>query len=376
MKKIYVYAAAALTLFAACTKVDTVATTAPDQAIAFQVANYVPQTKAGEVKFDESKTFTTYAWFHPTSGSTQVFMENETIKWKEASKQWAAERIYFWPKTGYINFYSFAGTPVPAVTDGSATYNEKTIAITDDAVLASAAYRYSVANAATNTYNLQYGSANTDVTGVPTLFHHILSQVTVIVKFDATGTDALNKWDLVIDDAALIYANQGSLTVNFTDPGTTGQAWPYSTAGYNWVPKSGAANNKLACTSNLGTANKQTTTGGNKSDGKTLFDAVTVMPQDLTAATGSDARLALKYTLTHYYDNVQQIVETVNLFDDGTDPLGSVSLTNFTVESINAWNMNYKYTYTVTIKPNLTVSFDPAVEAWQEKSTSYTYPND
>ncbi len=375
MKKLFILAAAALVAAAACTKTEVVNNT-PDQAIAFQVANYVPQTKAGEVKFDESKTFNTYAWFHPTSGSAQVFMNNETIKWKEASKQWAAERIYFWPKTGYVNFFSYAGSPVPAVTDGSATYTDKTIATTDDAVLASAAYRYSVANAAINTYSLQYGTANTDVTGVPTLFHHILSQVTVIVKFDATGTDALNKWDLVINDVALIYANQGSLEVNFTDAGTTGQAWPFTTAGYNWVPKTGAANNKLSGTDNLGDANKQTTTGGSVSAGKTLFDAVSVMPQDLTAATGSNARLALNYTLTHYYDNVQQIVETVNLFDEGTDHLGSISLTDFTVETINAWNMNYKYTYTVTIKPNLTVSFDPAVEPWQEKSAGYTYPND
>lgn len=372
MKKLFVIAAAVIAL-AACTKTEVNNT--PDQAIAFQVANYVPQTKAGETKFDEGKTFTTYAWFHPTSGAAQEFMANETVKWQESAKQWSPERVYFWPKTGYVNFYSYAGTPAPVVTDGTATYTNKTIAITDDAMLASAAYRYSVANYDANEYSLQYGAANTDVKGVPTLFHHMLAQVSVIVKFDASDVaDTKNSWDLIINSASLIYKNSGSLTVTFTDPSSTGQAWPYDAAGYNWEPT--GSNATLAAAAGLGDVNKQTTAAPNVSEGVTLFDAVSVLPQDLTLATGSDARFAINYTLQHKYDGVNGIVETVNLTDEGDAPLGSISLTDFTVETINAWNMNHKYTYTVTIKPNKTVTFDPAVEAWEEKAAGYTYPND
>ena len=47
MKKYFFLAAAALVAMCACTK--TVVNEAPDQAIGFNVASYVPQTKANEV---------------------------------------------------------------------------------------------------------------------------------------------------------------------------------------------------------------------------------------------------------------------------------------------------------------------------------------
>ena len=374
MKKLFVFAVAAVAVLAACTKVDTVNT--KDQAITFQVANYVPQTKTGEVAYDGTE-FKTYAWFNPTSGAAQVFMNNETIKWQSASKTWAADRTYFWPKTGDVDFFSYAGTPAPTtVTQGSATYTDKTIAITDNALLASAAYHYGVSNWNSNVYSgISYES--TDVTGVPTLFHHILSQVSFIVKFSAAGiTDTKYKWDLTVNSASIEYANVGSLTVTFTDPGSTGQAWPYTTAGYNWTPKANTANTELAAPAGTGavalngTDNKQTVTataaGDAVSDGIYIIKEVSVMPQSI-AATGSNAVLNINYTLKSYYNNEEHITETVNLTD--------IALaTKFTSNAIDAWNMNYKYTYTITIQPNKTVTFDPAVEAWATDAAGYTYP--
>ena len=44
--------------------------------------------------------------------------------------------------------------------------------------------------------------------------------------------------------------------------------------------------------------------------------------------------------------------------------------------AVNAWNMNYKYVYTLTVKPNKTVTFDPAVAEWEEVTNpEYIYPN-
>ena len=390
MKKLFVFAAAAVVALASCTK--TVVNETPDRAISFQVANYVPQTKAGEVKYDGT-SFHTYAWFHPDATATaQVFMNNEEIKLQDNTPAtWAADRPYFWPKTGNINFFSYAGTPVPAVTENQALYSEKTIAVTDDALLASAAYHYGVAQAGLNTYSgLKYGTADTDVTGVPTLFHHILAKVSFKVFFSAEGIKDTNyKWDLVVNSASVEYANVGTLTVNFTDPGftTTAQAWPYAAGTYNWVPKDGATNNVQAapCGTNAvafdGTANKQTvvanSAGDAKSDGIIILDEITVMPQVLAT---SAAKFRINYTLTSYYNNGtsfdQHIQETVNLSDTGTNPLGAILLTAFSSNAIPQWNMNYKYTYNVTIKPDKTVTFDPAVEAWLTDSTNYTYPND
>ena len=367
MRRIFIIAAAALLAGVACSKTEV---KTPDVAVTFQVANYVPQTKAGEVKFDESKTFTTSAWFHENAtAAAQDFMDGETIKWNQTTKAWAADRTYFWPKTGWVNFFSQAGTPVAAITEGQAAYADKTIATDDDALLASAAYRYSQ-NA--NVYDLTYGTENTDVNGVPTLFHHILSKISVKVKFDASevngGDAAKYKWDLVIDEAALIYANKGSLTVNFTDPAATGQAWPYTGPVVGWTPKSGEANVSEATTV-TGASSKITTVAPNVSDPKVLLDEITVMPQDITPA-GTDAKFAVKFTITEYYDNAEGIHYTVDL--TGTN---AIAIEDFST-TVKAWNMNYKYVYTLTVKPNKTVSFDPAIEPWSTDETpAYVYPN-
>ena len=145
MKKFYILATVALVASAACTKTEVVDNT-PEKAISFQVANYVAQTKANGVYPGDQ--FKTYAWFHANATDpAQPFMVDETIKF-QSNNTWAADRQYFWPKTGDINFYSYAGAPVPSsVTDGVVTYTDKTIAITNDALLASAAYHYGSANA-------------------------------------------------------------------------------------------------------------------------------------------------------------------------------------------------------------------------------------
>ena len=401
MKKYFIFAATALVALAACSKVE-VSTPEQDKAISFQVANYVGKTKAGESAFDTDKTFKTSAWFHPTSGEAQSFMSAEVIKWQSSRtpKQWASDRMFYWPKTGYVNFFSWAGSPEPTVTEGSAKYGDAsatptyiTIATDADAMLANGAYRYASANHNANVYNINYESV--DVTGVPTLFHHMLSKVTFIVKFDATGADAKNKWDLTINNASLTYADKGALNVTFTDPGSTAQAaWPYATTAVNWTMKPND-NKVLAVTENIGATNMQTTIGGNVSEGKTLLNEITVLPQALDATDGSNARFAINYTLKHYYDTAdyaanpsaepvwtEQIFETVNLTDpaDPTNPgdaLGSLALTAFSSEVVPAWNMNYKYIYTVTIRPNKTVTFDPAVVVWADPVNSgYTYPED
>ena len=135
--------------------------------------------------------------------------------------------------------------------------------------------------------------------------------------------------------------------------------------------------------------------GGSASvnNGRVLFEEVSVLPQDLTAATGTGAKLSLNYTLTHSYDTqdytanpsgpaiwTDQITETVNLTDavvSGNPALGSIALTDFTSNDYDYWYMNHKYIYTVTIKPDHSITFSPAVIPWVESNTTgYTYPND
>ena len=116
MKKYLIIAAAALIAAVACTKSET---RTPDIAVRFQVANYTPATRAEA--FDINSTFNTSAWFHENeTAAAQEFMDSESISWQSASRSWAPSRIYFWPKTGWVNFFSWAGTPAASVTEGQA----------------------------------------------------------------------------------------------------------------------------------------------------------------------------------------------------------------------------------------------------------------
>ena len=378
MTKYFIIAIAALVARAACTKTE-VSTLTPNQAISFQVANYVGRTRAGESLFPMDSTFKTSSWFHENAtAAAQAFMDNETVKWQSTNSTWGTDRAYFWPKTGWINFFSWTGYPQPtSVTEGNVTYTNAVIATDSNPMVASAAYHYAKNE---NVYaGDDYKYNGTDVEGVPTLFHHLVSQVNVIVKFDASDISDTNyKWDLVIEADTLNYANAGSLAINFVDPAAKGQNWPLTSPAINWT-RSASANVDLVGTDNLAEANKQTTTAGQVSAGKNLFTAISVLPQDLTATTGSAAKFSIKYTLTSYYNNVQHIKETVVL--GGND---AIALTNFkydnsgTPATLDAWNTNYRYTYILTIKPNKTVTFDPVVEQWVDEPNQpgYTYPNE
>ena len=131
MKKYFIIAVAALAASAACSKVETVDTT-PDKKIAFEVANYAAQTKADTLSLTNAEDgiyqFHTFAYQFPTIGSPREFMNDDIFAWQDAAqtnkltsgsspvKVWATAMDYYWPKTGYINFYSSAGTHTPAET--------------------------------------------------------------------------------------------------------------------------------------------------------------------------------------------------------------------------------------------------------------------
>lgn len=352
-KKLFI-AFIALAACLGCARVSNEA--GQDVRVAFLVANYVPSVKA-DVAF-EGTQFKTSAWFHASvDGGSQSFMDGEPISWKSTDKEWSPSRPYFWPKNGYINFFSWANTPEPVVTEGKAAYGSASapVALATDAdpLLASAAYRFAKANANDNAYSITY--EGTDVKGVPTLFHHMAAKVNIVVKFDASDIAANDKlkWDFKVNSCSLNYANDGYVEVNFTDPGTDAtQAWPYTppTVEWTWCHKTDLA----------GATPLQTVNAHEAATGDYLFQDITVVPQDITAATGSEAKLSLSYTLTDYWNGAVHTSETVNY--TGADALVLASF----APVIDTWYMNYRYTYTVIVKPNAPITFDPAVTAWDD----------
>lgn len=372
MKKLFVFAAAVAAL-AACTKSE-VNPSVPDKAVTFEVANYVSPVTKANVSFGTGNTFHTNAWVHTMlsgASSTQAFMENEEISWNSTDKQWMPSRMYYWPKTGYVNFFSYAGSINPTATaEGSITYTNATIDVDDDILVADAAYEYT---GNVSTYHLD----DAGVTGVPTLFHHMLSKVTFNVKLDATDaiiSDAY-EWEVVVDESKFGYVNKGTAAFTFTDGESADVAAPVENVqtwaeakDYAWTIVANNKDSELASTV-IGSSNKMTATNAQKvSEVKTLFDEISVLPQDLTNDANAWAQFSLTYTIKSTYktdpaDDTtwKYITETV------TVPLTDI-LTY--VPSITGWKMNYKYIYNIIIKPGEPVLFDPAVVDWEETTAT------
>lgn len=375
MKKLFVFAVAAVAALAACTKVDTVNAN-QDQAITFQVANYTTQvqTKADPEEDSHHHTslndegftsFKAYAWYTPADGdANQPFMAPATIgyvaKAGDVDAYWhATDRTYFWPKTGYVNFFSFAGNHLPDAVDLDSTDKHAkahyttamTIATDDNILIADGAYGFY------NNPNAEHGLKDV-AKGVPTLFRHMLSRVKFDIKVDASEvSDNKNNWSIVVNSATVSYRNQGTLEVAFpVAPSRTFDADGHPTVAgttqqYNsqvWTPAN-VDNATLSKTSSTVTTNAN---GGAVSTAVTLIDDSVVMPQTLAT---TNVTIALNYTITHTYNSADPVVETV--------PISAKALTSF-VDAITVWNPNTIYTYHIIVKPNGEVLFDPAVEVW------------
>ena len=118
MKKYFIFAVAAMTAMAACTKVDIDENLVPEKRVGFEVANYVAQTKTNSSLATEIYSFRTYAYQFPTLGSPVVFMDETIFPWKAADHtdankltsgeapivEWSPVLDYYWPKTGTVNF--------------------------------------------------------------------------------------------------------------------------------------------------------------------------------------------------------------------------------------------------------------------------------
>ena len=398
MKKYFVLAAAALVALTACTKMEVANTPDTAKKISFEVANYMAQTKANETGLvaEGFNSFHTNAWYHSVADGTQYFMNNVAILWNTApnTNLWAPAVDYYWPKTGYVNFYSYAGTQDPTTvdTEGSLVYTDKVIAYDDNILVADASYGL--------TSNLStYQIENSTLTGVPTLFRHYLAKLKFNVKLATTEAkkSANNRFKVEILDAYVKVANKGTLTLSNADPvssrstaapGTPGTAeWTNANSSYAnvaWVPATWsetegsetvekihlvttdpvAGRDMVQRTLNLG-LNKttQTETG----DNLVLLAERTVMPQHLV---DNQQVFYIKYKVYAYHDTndtddneTAYSVETIEFTGNLSDFIASAS-------RITEWNKNTKYTYNVIIDPIASkITFDPAVETWAPEVT-------
>ena len=401
MKKYFIIAAAAVVAMASCAKDEILFDeTAPSNKIGFEVANYARQTKANASltnSEDGIYSFHTYAYQFPKIGDPRVFMSETIYAWQEATQEnkltsgeapvavWAPETDYYWPKTGYINFYSYAGTHTPTqataaaaadqdMTTISLTFENAVIDATSNILVADAALHQGRTNYQDNAYEVDDDGNGDDVTkGVPTLFRHQLAKI--IVDVEARTTDEKKSkntiWKVQVLSAngtgndeiksEIIPINKGSLALTNTDDATAAgtKVWTKtnesSTNISGWVPSSTSTDKENISLSNSDvlTIAANTTGDGTQS---VILAARSVMPQ-LTSNVGFT--LVYKVQALHGTTVYLEEIRTVGI--DAAAAIGDLAST------VTSWQANKKITYHIIIDPvSEKVTFDPAVEAYDE----------
>jgi hypothetical protein len=368
MKKYMILAAVALVASAACTKVED---TTPARKISFEVANYVAQTKAEQATNAElGGSFTTNAWFTNGDGDKTQFMNNETISWNTpVSGQWAPSREYFWPKTGYIDFYSYDGVPAPSTkAEGSLVYDATSTAIaaTDNILVADAAFHQ------TENGTL-YQIDGTSVKGVPTLFRHMLAKIHFTVKVATTDAKKTpnTKWTVTIlnetgKESNIVVNNKGTLTLTNTYAGSTPATQPWTNANNSnhnvgWVASATETLDFLTPAALV--MAKNTISSGDPVD---LLALRSIMPQVL----GNEAVFTLHYNVKATFVDPNDGSETTYLDENREISLKINTIKNASSIAITEWDMNQIITYNVIIDPvGEQILFDPAVEEWDKTQT-------
>ena len=373
MKKYFIIAVAALIASVACTKTEKAPEADQLIPVTFQVANYEAQTKATSLLSESISSFQSQAFLHAqgvdltsegavNGTSYQNFFMSaspwvETVSWDASAKQWAPAATYYWPKgsQSFVNFVSWynGGGANPTISYAytaskwtvSLNWTKSSIAANENLLYADVAWRQ---NANLSTYHIDDAS----VVGVPTLFHHALSQVNLKAYVNnAAGdltlssnlpADSNTKWTVTIKNVAIgSVAVGGTLSMTNADPGSkTTQAWTSS----GWTsPVSGSLTNSSNVSANTITKNTAVDVLANQS----------VIPQSLSGVKLTfDVDIVATYNNgTTHHEVLSQEVD-MSTFGPGT------------------WAENTKYTYYIKINPSQNeVLYDPAVESdWTEYS--------
>ena len=189
MKKFYLIALAACVALVACTK-NEVRPVSTDQEITFETAVYKASSKAliATNKYPESATFGTVAY---RESNEEKYFGPEEVSYNSTKHYWSTATAYYWPVNDALTFMSYS----PFKYQESA-HSSTAITVTDS-YNQLAIYDYDVAahqDTDLMVADIQKGKkANTTQDGgawqkgVPTVFHHKLSQI-VAINFQTVDT--------------------------------------------------------------------------------------------------------------------------------------------------------------------------------------------
>ena len=362
MKKLLAIAAFAALFAVSCTKVQ-VNTYGGRNEISFQTVSSLTKIGIDGTVSPTTETFGAYAWAAGTVGA--YFMDNEQVSFNASTSEWKPSTTYYWPKNATVDFLCYYPYGMSGIAITPSTINYTGIDVEagqTDIMYADKAVGY--------TDNVdEVNDGINGYTGVPTVFHHALAKVRVIVelaynhKQEADGT--VTDWTVNVNSASLsgfYKAGKCALTLA-SSPATGIVGWdkPADADGnFVWTPDG-------TTTSQNGTFSGAITPGNQYEAISEFF----VLPQTLAAG---QQKINLGLTVATTRNGAPFLNETFTTSAD------------LYLATLPAWQINNVITYKIIIAPTASagnggnpgqpvdpndpdlsdavITFDPAVNGW------------
>ena len=377
MKKVLFFGLAAGVALVACTK-NEVKPVNVDQEITFHAVVNKASTKAmiDGTSYDTGNTFGTVAYLEPVgSESASIYINTSEVKFN--ATYWSTETAYYWPVQGSLSFMSYS--PYKYQESGSTdvqvgvapAYNKLTIANYNVAAHQKTDLMVADIQKGQKANSTQHGEWQK---GVPTIFHHKLSQIVAInfqtvdtehpstVKDYADGRDGSESLKYKSGDQQY-FINEVSFKDTYFEgsyvyDGTTGtvsESWtngPSSVASTGWYKETTLNSEGKFSGGTINTTNNQN--GG--------LAYLLVLPQTFEdpASATTIPSLYIKYTVRTYYKDGVLATAADGYTDETietTVPLYKIHTTD------HKWDMNKKITYTISLTKQR-IYWDPSVTDW------------
>lgn len=327
MKKVLFFAAAALTMLAACNKTEVVYDNDPQEIAMFAVSNVATKAPVDGAEFLAEDDMTVAAYLaQGNAGANQTTSGNYfagTLFEKNANGYWSGSR--YWPLSeSIINFLAVSQpanvSPVATVYNSTTPASGAVVTLDDNASIQ---------------YDLMYAAGQGHCTPgtypkVGMEFRHALSWIYFNVNTNNTGVDRIRVNSITLNDA--VY--NGTLTI-----------------------QNNAYNVTTAYTSTAADVTANWTTVGTQQDINVVCDGVSCVanPQafgnGLLVLPGNQTSFTVNYTITHAEG-------VTNTFD-------------YTHTLSGTWDMAKKYIYNITLNLN-EIEVDPLVKDWVDVTSNVT----
>lgn len=336
MKRIILLAASAMAILAGCTRTEIRSIADEPQQITFRTI----ETKAAE-DFLKTNKFYSYAYFLPSGpdwatkfADAQAYISSALIAFNTTDDAWKASgATYYWPKQGSLTFFAWTdNTDTPTQTLAGCA-KDKGITFTAYSAFDNQNKDLLVADIAKD----MDGKNNLTThqgwkPGVPTVFHHVLSNLAFTIKTNDNYAGAT-------------YSLKSIKLKNISTKGDYAQGSPAATAAENvWT---GHIDVKAMPVFTSAAGQSVSSTAALLAPSADDFSIV--LPQKFADAT---PEIEIVYTITTNYTGTA-VVETVT----ETKPLKDIYT--------EGWVSGKKYTLNIMLSLN-EILWDPSIEGWED----------